>query len=109
MRTKIIKLTDDDGPGAKVGALTYDQVEKYMAAEIVLDKLGLPTASVDLLCDALTNAEPDKPWAPKRVHETWDIPAIKELVEKVMEYSGLKLQKIEKGEAPAGEMKPAAA
>ena len=116
MRVKTIHLTDDEGPGIKIGAITRAQLQKYFTFDGTTDEYGFPVSSIELLCDSLNNAtkvemgldwRPDLSWVPGRVYEIFDIPAIKELIEKAMEYSAIKLVP-KTADQPEGETQPAA-
>ncbi len=122
MRVKTYHLKDDEGRGIRIGAITRKQVQGYIENQSKdTDEYGFPVRSMDLLIQSLNNAQMETEttnavqasetageWTAARIYEKWDLPAIKELIEEIMRYSGLVLLPEREGKAPAGESKPAA-
>lgn len=102
MRTKTIAINDSDDLKVRIGALTLEQVEAYLAADMTLDKLGIPKSSYNLICDGLNNARKndDPIWTEERIRKEFDLETVKQLQEEIMAYSAMKIVKADASADP---------
>ena len=114
MRVKIVKIENDDKE-YKIGAITLEQVEQYIAPIENLELRNAKVRAYDLLCMGINNAlQYDNPaieqpalWNQDRVRKELDMVWFEKLQIEILQLSGLKLLSKEDqlGEAPTAVVK----